>query len=160
MQRSWKSARSGEQKPVRIQRRMKAKIFCLSLALENPHQALDAYMSLRRRLRGRYHAVSRRTTHACAGHAVRTDYRVCAQAAMTLCTCNVTDRLLVNITPRILIICTRWSSGISSEIENFVFRLNVHITLDGPGQTLSLASPELGQGSTGKCHYFGIPKFL
>ena len=24
---------------------MKAKIFCLSLALENPHQALDAYMS-------------------------------------------------------------------------------------------------------------------
>ena len=25
---------------------MKAKIFCLSLALENPHQALDAYMSL------------------------------------------------------------------------------------------------------------------
>ena len=40
---SWKSARSGEQKPVRTQRRMKAKIFCLSLA--NPHQALDAYMS-------------------------------------------------------------------------------------------------------------------
>jgi len=24
---------------------MKAKMFCLSLALENPHQALDAYMS-------------------------------------------------------------------------------------------------------------------
>jgi len=24
---------------------MKAKIFCLSLALENPHQVLDAYMS-------------------------------------------------------------------------------------------------------------------
>jgi len=36
------SARSVEQKPVRMQRRMKAKIFCLSLALENPHQALDA----------------------------------------------------------------------------------------------------------------------
>ena len=28
-----------------MQRRMKAKIFCLSFALENPHQALDAYMS-------------------------------------------------------------------------------------------------------------------
>jgi len=40
---------------------------------------------------------------------------------MTLCTCNVTDRLLVNVTPRILIFCTRWSSGISSGIENFVF---------------------------------------
>jgi len=38
------SARSGEQKPVRMQRRIKAKIFCLSLVLENPHQALDAYM--------------------------------------------------------------------------------------------------------------------
>jgi len=78
---------------------------------------------LRRRPRGRHHAVSRRTTHACAGHAVRTDYRVCAQADMTLGTCNVTDRLLVNVTPRILIICTRWSSGISSGIDNFVFRL-------------------------------------
>ena len=44
MKRSWKSARSGEQKPVRMQRRMKAKIFYLSLALENPHQALDACM--------------------------------------------------------------------------------------------------------------------
>jgi len=38
---SWKLARSGEQKPVRMQRQMKAEIFCLSLALENPHQALD-----------------------------------------------------------------------------------------------------------------------
>ena len=28
-----------------MQRRMKEKIFCLSLALENPHQALDAFMS-------------------------------------------------------------------------------------------------------------------
>ena len=28
-----------------MQRRMKAKIFSLSSALENPHQALDAYMS-------------------------------------------------------------------------------------------------------------------
>jgi len=55
----------------------------------------------------------------------RSAYRVCAQAAMTLCTCNVTDRLLllVNVTPRILIVCTRWSSGILSGIENFVFRL-------------------------------------
>jgi len=25
-------------------------------------------------------------------------YRVCGQAAMTLCTCNVTDRLLLNVT--------------------------------------------------------------
>jgi len=28
-----------------MQRRMKARILCLSLALENPHQALDAYMN-------------------------------------------------------------------------------------------------------------------
>jgi len=51
---------------------MKAKIFCLSLALENPHQALDAYMSFRRRLRG-YHAVSRRTTHTCSARLLTPD---------------------------------------------------------------------------------------
>ena len=37
----------------------------------------------------------------------RSAYRVSAQAATTLWTCNVTDRLLVNVTPRILIVCTR-----------------------------------------------------
>jgi len=37
---------------------------------------------------------------------------------MTLWTCNVTDRLLI-----VLIVCTRWSSGILSGIGNFVFRL-------------------------------------
>jgi len=50
----------------------------------------------------------------------RSAYRVCAQAAVTLCTCNVTDRLLLNVTPRILIVCTRWSSGILSGIENTI----------------------------------------
>ena len=33
----------------------------------------------------------------------RSAYRVCAQAAMTLCACTVTDRLLVDVTPRIFI---------------------------------------------------------
>ena len=115
------SARSGEQKPVRMQRGMKAKIFCLSLALENPHQALDAYISFAT-------ATARKTScsessHNPCLHRTRSAYRVCEQAAMTLCTCGVTDRLLVNVTPRILIVCTRWSSGILPGIENFVFRL-------------------------------------
>jgi len=108
-----------------MQRRMKAKIFCLSLALENPHQALDAYMSFAT-------ATARKVSCSESSHnpclrRTRSAYRVCAQAAMTLCTCNVTDRLglglLVNVTPRILIVCTRWSSGILSGIENSVFRL-------------------------------------
>jgi len=108
------SARSGEQKPVWMQRRMKAKIFCRSLAL-------DAYMSFAM-------ATARKTScsessHNPCLHRTRSAYRVCAQAAMTLCTCGVTDRLLVNVTPRILIVCTRWSSGILPGIENFVFRL-------------------------------------
>ena len=114
------SARSGEQKPVRMQRRMKAKI-CLSLALENPHQALDAYMSFATATTRKI-SCSESSNNPCLRR-TRSAYRVCAQAAMTLCTCNVTDRLLVNVTPRILIVCTRWSSGILSGIENFVFRL-------------------------------------
>jgi len=48
--------------------------------------------ALRRRQLGRYHAVSRCTTHGCARHAVR----IGAQTAMTLWTCNVTAKLLVN----------------------------------------------------------------
>ena len=73
------SARSGEQKPVRMQRRMKAKIFCLSL--ENPHQALDAYMSFAT-------ATARKTSSSESSHnpclrKTRSAYRVCAQAAMT-----------------------------------------------------------------------------
>jgi len=99
------SARSGEQKPVRMQRRMKAKIFCLSLALVNPHQALDAYISF-------VMATARKISCSESSHnpclrRTRSAYRVCAQATMMLCMCNVTDRLLVNVTPRILIVCTR-----------------------------------------------------
>ena len=101
-----------------MQRRM---IFCLSL--ENPHQALDAYMSFATAT-ARKISCSESSHNPCLRR-TRSAYRVCAQAAMTLCTCNVTDRLglLVNVTPRILIVCTRWSSGILSGIENFVFRL-------------------------------------
>ena len=85
---------------MRIQRRMKAKILCLSLA--KPHQALDAYMSFAT-------GTARKTSCSESSHnpclrRTRSAYRVCAQAAMTLCTCNVTDRLLVNVTPRILIL--------------------------------------------------------
>ena len=50
-------------------------------------------------------------------------YSVCAQAAVMLWTCNIADRLLVNVMPKILIVCTRCSSGILSLIGNFVFRL-------------------------------------
>jgi len=99
---------------------MKAKIFCLSLA--NPHQALDAYMSFATAT-ARKTSCSEWSHNPCLRRTRSAYYRVCAQAAMTLCACNVTDRLLVNVTPRILIICTRWSSGILSGIENFVFRL-------------------------------------
>ena len=96
------SVTSGEQKPVRMQRQMKAKIFCLSL--KNPHKALDGYMSFAT-------ATARKISRSESSHdpclrRTRSAYRICAQAAMTLCTCNVTDRLLVNVTTRILIVCT------------------------------------------------------
>ena len=90
MQRSCKSARSGEQKPVRIQRRIKAKIFCLSLALENPHQALDAHMSFATAT-ARKISCSESSHNPCLRR-TRSAYRVCAQAAMMLCTCNAADR--------------------------------------------------------------------
>ena len=74
--------------------------------------------TFRPRLRGRYHAVSRRTTHACAGHAVRTEFvHLPLWRSVYVQRYSLTDRL----TPRILIVCTRWSSGILSGIENFVF---------------------------------------
>jgi len=76
--------------------------------LENPHQALDAYMSFATAT-ARKISCSESSHNPCLRR-TRSAYRICAQAAMTLCTCNVTDRLLVNVTPRILIFCTRWSS--------------------------------------------------
>jgi len=38
-----------------------------------------------------------------------------------MCTCNVTDKLLVTVTPKILIAFTHWGVGISSETGYFVF---------------------------------------
>ena len=104
-----------------MQRRIKAKIFCLSLALENPHQALDAYVSFATATVWKI-SCSKSSHNPCLRR-TRSAYRVCAHAAMTLCTCNATDRLLVNVTPRIFIVCTRWSNGILSGIENFLFGL-------------------------------------
>ena len=43
------------------------------VALENPRQALHAYMSFVQ-FCARRHAVSCRTTHACAGHAVHIEF--------------------------------------------------------------------------------------
>jgi len=50
-------------------------------------------------------------------------HRVCNVARTERHSGLCTDRLLVNVTPRILIVCTRWSSWILSGSENFVFRL-------------------------------------
>ena len=56
MCRLWKSARSGEQKPVRLQRRMKAKIFSVCRwRCRIPTRRWMHARVLRRRLRGRYH---------------------------------------------------------------------------------------------------------
>jgi len=104
-----------------MQRRMKAKIFCLSLVLENPRQALGAYVSFATATAWKI-SCSESSHNPCLRR-TRSAYRVSAQAAMTHWTCNVTDRLLINVTPRILIVCTRWSSEILSGIKNFVCRL-------------------------------------
>jgi len=53
----------------------------------------------------------------------RNAYSVCAQAAMMLWTCNVTDKLLVNVTPRSLIVCTFWSlHSVQEALPNFLRR--------------------------------------
>ena len=111
-----------------MQRRMKAKIFCLSLALENPHQALDAYMSFATATARKLSCSESSHTNPCLRR-TRSAYRVCAQATMTLCTCNVTDRLLVNVTPRILIVCTiqGWPSGVGSNFSNTTLHFCLHL---------------------------------
>ena len=103
---------------------MKAKIFCLSLAAfiawwgfsngESPpgDGCISFATATERKI-----SCSESSHNPCLRR-TRSAYRVCAQAAMTLWTCNVTDRLLI-----VLIVCTRWSSGILSGIGNFVFRL-------------------------------------
>jgi len=69
------------------------------LVLANPHQALDAYMSFATAT-ARKISCSESSHNPCLRR-TRSAYRVCAQAAMTLCTCDVTDRLLVNVTQEI-----------------------------------------------------------
>ena len=83
---------------------------------------IDAYMSFASAT-ARKISCSESSHNPCLRR-TRSAYRVCAQAAMTLCTCNVTDRLLVglNVTPIILIVC---SLGLPVEVVGFYHELKI-----------------------------------
>ena len=74
-----------------------------------PHQALEAYVSLEI-ITDRYMVCNDESSIPCARNTLKA-YRACAQELMMRCVCSETDRLLVKVTPRILITVTRLIFG-------------------------------------------------
>ena len=74
-----------------------------------PHQALEAYVSLEI-ITDRYMVCNDESSIPCARNTLKA-YRACAQELMMRCVCSATDRLLVKVTPRILITVTGFIFG-------------------------------------------------
>jgi len=78
--------------------------------LVNPHQALEAYVSLEV-ITDRYMACNDESSIQCVRNTLKA-YTACARELMMRCVRSATDRLLVKITPITLITVTRLIFGI------------------------------------------------
>ena len=119
---SAKAGRSGLTKRLRWLRLIKASSRWRSAALVNL-QALEAYVSLDI-ITDRYMVCNDESSIQCARNTLKA-YRACAQQLMMRCVCSATDRLLVKVTPIILITVTRLILGSGGEgcISSFLLLL-------------------------------------
>ena len=101
--------KSGEQKPRRTPRRMKAAIRCRSEDDAYPHQALQAYSNLV--MTTDLKTACRAVSHKPCACSIVSAYRVCEHLLTMLLTWSLTDSLFVIVTPSILIVDTRRMSG-------------------------------------------------
>ena len=101
--------KSGEQKPRRTARWMKAAICCRSEDVVYPHQALQAYSILV--MTTDLKTACRAVSHKPCAHSVVSAYKVCEHLLTILLTWSLTDSLFDMVTPRILIVDTRRMSG-------------------------------------------------
>ena len=101
---SAKAGRSGGRQRLRSLRLINASSRWRSAALVNV-QALEACVSLEI-ITDRYMVYNDESSIQCARNTLKA-YRACAQELTMRCVCSATDRLLVNVTPIILITVTR-----------------------------------------------------
>ena len=120
---SAKAGRSGGTQRLRWLRLINTSSRWLSAALENPHQALEAYVSLEI-ITDQYMVCNNESSIQCLRNTLKA-YRACAWELMMRCVCSASDRVLVKVTAIILIIVTRliFGSGGGGCTSNFLHRL-------------------------------------
>ena len=120
---SAKAGRSGGTQRIRWLRLINTSSRWRSVALVNPHQALEAYVSLEI-ITDRYMMCNDESSIQCVRNTLKA-YRACAWELMMRFVCSATYRLLVKVTPIILITVTRliFGSGRGGCICSFLLRL-------------------------------------